>query len=109
MKALDSKNDSSSQIKTFEDSSPLEDPFLDLYEFINKFKSKDDKILLSIILPMYNEEQTIGKVLEILPRGKSIEIIVVDDCSPGDCKSIVDDFRQVRPHLKYVLNSLLMR
>ncbi|MHA1242276.1 MAG: glycosyltransferase family 2 protein [Promethearchaeota archaeon] len=81
MKALESKNNSLSLIKTFEDSSPVDDPFLNLYEYLNKFKPKDDQILISIILPMYNEEHTIGKVLGNLPRGNSIEIIVVDDHS----------------------------
>ena len=81
MKALESENLSSPIIKTFEESSPVDDPFLSLYEFINQFKPKDDKILISIILPMYNEEHTIGKVLGNLPKEKSIEIIVVDDHS----------------------------
>jgi len=81
LKALESKNNSLSLIKTFEDSSPVDDPFLNLYEYLNKFKPKDDQILISIILPMYNEEHTIGKVLGNLPRGNSIEIIVVDDHS----------------------------
>ncbi len=81
MKALESKNHTPSLIKTFEDSSLIDDPFLNLYEFINQFKPKNDQILISIILPMYNEEHTIGKVLGNLPRGNSIEIIVVDDHS----------------------------
>ncbi|MBY9008380.1 MAG: glycosyltransferase family 2 protein [Candidatus Lokiarchaeota archaeon] len=81
MKALESIKNSSSLIKSFEDSDPIEDSFLDLYEFIDQFKSKDDRILISIILPMFNEEQTIGKVLRNLPRGNMIEIIVVDDHS----------------------------
>jgi len=81
LKALESKNLSSSLIKTFEDSSPIDYPFLNLYEFIKQFKPNDNKILISIVLPMYNEEHTIGKVLGNLPRGNSIEIIVVDDHS----------------------------
>jgi len=81
LKALETKNRSSFLIETLEDSNLVEKHFFDLYEFINQFKSKDDQVLLSIILPMYNEEQTIGKVLRNLPRGKSIEIIVVDDHS----------------------------
>ena len=81
MNILESKNLSLSLIEALEDSTPKESPFLDFYKFINQFKSKDDKILISIILPMYNEEQTIGKVLRNLPRDESIEIIVVDDHS----------------------------
>jgi len=81
LKALESENHSSSVMKTLEVSSPIEDPFLNLHEFINQFRPKDDQILVSIILPMYNEEHTIGKVLGNLPRGNLIEIIVVDDHS----------------------------
>ncbi len=81
MKALESENHSSSLTKDFEEFNPVEDPFLNLYKFIDQFKPKDDQILISIILPMYNEEHTIGKVLGNLPKGNSIEIIVVDDHS----------------------------
>lgn len=81
LKALESKIRSSSLMENIEDSNQIEEKFLDLHEFINQFKFEGDQILLSIILPMYNEEQTIGKVLRNLPRGKSIEIIVVDDHS----------------------------
>jgi len=59
----------------------IDDLFLELYDYISSFKTKDSEILLTIILPMYNEEHTIGKVLENLPRGNSIQIIVVDDHS----------------------------
>jgi glycosyltransferase involved in cell wall biosynthesis len=55
--------------------------FKDLYEFINKYKKNDNRILLSIIMPMFNEEHTIVSVLEELPKGPLIEIIVVDDHS----------------------------
>ncbi|MFW9873600.1 MAG: glycosyltransferase family 2 protein [Candidatus Thorarchaeota archaeon] len=58
-----------------------EDMYQDLYEYIEKFKTKQDRILLSIVLPMYNEEKTIKKVLENLPYNNSIEIIVVNDHS----------------------------
>ncbi len=81
LKSLESKNLTSSLIEVLDYSKPIEDPFLDFYEFINQFKPKDDQILISIVLPLYNEEQTIGKVLGNLPRDKSIEIIVVDDHS----------------------------
>ncbi|MHA1257413.1 MAG: glycosyltransferase family 2 protein [Promethearchaeota archaeon] len=81
MKALGSKNKSPFLFKDVKNSSLIDNPFSELYDYINQFKSQDDEILLSIILPMYNEEHTIGKVLENLPKGKLIEIIVVDDHS----------------------------
>ncbi len=58
--------------------------YQDLYDYIKKFKTEEGAILLSIILPMYNEEKTIKSVLEKLPYNDSIEIIVVDDHST-DC------------------------
>lgn len=81
MKALGSKNKSPFHFKNVKESNLIDNPFSELYDYINQFKHQDDKILLSIILPMYNEEHTIGKVLENLPKGKFIEIIVVDDHS----------------------------
>ena len=59
----------------------IDEPFLELYDYISNFKNSNSQILLTIILPMYNEEHTIGKVLGNLPRGNSIQIIVVDDHS----------------------------
>jgi len=81
LKALGSKNKSPFLFKDVKNSSLIDNPFSELYDYINQFKHQDDKILLSIILPMYNEEHTIGDVLGNLPKGKLIEIIVVDDHS----------------------------
>ncbi|MFX0039519.1 MAG: glycosyltransferase family 2 protein [Promethearchaeota archaeon] len=52
-----------------------------LYNYIKNFKTEKDEILMSIVLPMYNEEKTIKKVLEELPNDGAIEIIVVNDHS----------------------------
>jgi len=59
----------------------IDEPFLELHDYISNFKTKGSEIVLTIILPMYNEEHTIRKVLGNLPRGSSIQIIVVDDHS----------------------------
>ena len=56
-------------------------PYQDLYDYIKKFKAKEKEVLLSIILPTYNEEKTIKTILEKLPYNDSIEIIVVNDHS----------------------------
>lgn len=58
-----------------------ENLYQDLYDYIKKFKNEEERVLISIILPMYNEEKTIKSVLEKLPYDNSIEIIVVDDHS----------------------------
>ena len=52
-----------------------------LNEVLDSFSSRIDSKLLSIVIPVYNEEKTIKKVLEQLPKNKSIEIILVDDHS----------------------------
>jgi len=59
----------------------IDEPFLELYDYISNFKTSSSKILLTIILPMYNEEHTIGKILGNLPKGNSIQIIIIDDHS----------------------------
>ena len=58
-----------------------QDDFQDLYMYLRNVKSNGNSILLSIILPMYNEEKTIRTVLDSLPSRNSIEIIVVNDHS----------------------------
>jgi glycosyltransferase involved in cell wall biosynthesis len=59
----------------------LEYPYQDLYDYIKKFKVDEERALLSIVLPMFNEEKTIKTVLEKLPYNDFIEIIVVNDHS----------------------------
>ena len=81
MKVLESENKPYFPFEDVKESNLIDDPFSELYNYINQFKSQDEEILMSIILPMYNEEHTIGKVLGNLPKGKLIEIIVVDDHS----------------------------
>ncbi len=53
----------------------------ELYDFLKKYISNPDEILISIILPLYNEEKTIKSILLGLPQHKVIEIIVIDDAS----------------------------
>ena len=55
--------------------------FNDLFNYLDNHKTNSDTVLLSIILPMYNEEKTIRAVLESLPNYELIEIIVIDDHS----------------------------
>ena len=55
--------------------------YQELFNFLNLFKKDDNSVLLSIILPMYNEENTIRSILENLPKSKLIEIIIIDDSS----------------------------
>lgn len=54
--------------------------FEKLYSYLDNLITKEIP-LISIILPLYNEEKTIKTVLENLPHHYLIEIIVVDDHS----------------------------
>ncbi|MFW9988880.1 MAG: glycosyltransferase family 2 protein [Candidatus Odinarchaeota archaeon] len=55
--------------------------YQELYSYLNQFKNKEKHVLVSIILPAYNEEISIRQILENLPIDESIEIIVIDDNS----------------------------
>ncbi|NLE04498.1 MAG: glycosyltransferase family 2 protein, partial [Crenarchaeota archaeon] len=53
---------------------------------------QSDNILLSVVVPMFNEEPTIGNVLSrlkavLLKTGLKHEIIVIDDCSKDNSLS----------------------
>jgi len=64
----------------------------------------DDKPVLSIIIPVYNEAKTVG---EIIRRVGSIniphEIIVVDDCSTDGTRELLISARKVKD-FKLILN-----
>lgn len=57
---------------------------------------------LSIVVPAYNEERTIVRVLEALTEqlGEIHEIIVVDDCSSDRTARLVEEFSQGRAYIK---------
>lgn len=62
---------------------------------------KNNKILVSIIVPVYNVRNYIEKCLESLVNQtlKNIEIIVVNDGSPDDSQVIIDQYTQKYPNL----------
>jgi len=53
----------------------------ELYDLLNDYNGTNEEYLLSIIMPVYNEENTVSKVIQKLPVHDLIEIIVVDDHS----------------------------
>lgn len=57
---------------------------------------------LSIVVPAYNEERTIVRVLEALTEqlGEIHEIIVVDDCSSDRTARLVEEFSQGCAYIK---------
>ncbi len=64
--------------------------------------------MLSIVIPLYNEAQTIYEVLSkvsgvVLPTEIEREIVVVDDASTDDSCRVVDRFCQSNPKVKLYL------
>lgn len=62
--------------------------------------------VLSIIVPAYNEERTIGSILDRLiaadlPAGFDKEIIVVNDCSSDKTGEVVAEWMQRYPFIRY--------
>ena len=59
---------------------------------------------LSIIIPMYNTENYIEKCLDsVLNQSyRNIEVIVVDDCSKDNGKTIVERYMTKDERVKYV-------
>ena len=62
------------------------------------------KKTLSIIIPVYNEENTIISILEALEKVTLIgelqkEIIIVDDCSTDNSKSIIKQYVSDKPNI----------
>jgi len=67
--------------------------FSEMYDYLDVYESKDDEKLISIIIPLFNEEKTIRNIIERLPRHNKIEVIVVDDCSTDNS---VNEIRKVK-------------
>ncbi|HZR43776.1 MAG TPA: glycosyltransferase family 2 protein [Ktedonobacteraceae bacterium] len=53
---------------------------------------------ISVVVPVYNEEKTVARVLEQLSRvSLDLEVIVVDDCSTDKTWEILQQLRQKAP------------
>lgn len=63
---------------------------------------KEQKI--SIVVPVYNTEKYLKKCLDSILNQtyRSIELIVVNDCSKGNAREIVDRYKENYPEIKYV-------
>jgi len=83
--------------KSFQKPTPV-NLFQELYKYIENFKKYEDQVVISIVIPLYNEEKTIRKVLDSLPNYDSIEIIVVNDHSTDNSLNeieIVQSYRNI--------------
>ena len=66
--------------------------------------SKESIKRLSIIIPAYNEENTIGKILDRINEVKLIrniekEVIVVNDCSKDNTEAALNNYMNTTPNL----------
>ena len=59
---------------------------------------------LSIIVPVYNAEKYMEKCLDRLLEQsyKNIEIIIVNDCSQGNCEEIANKYQKIDDRVKYI-------
>lgn len=71
--------------------------------------------ILSIIIPVYNEERTILKILKkiefvILEQGIEKEVVIVNDCSSDASEILIQNYLQENKHLniKYFSNVINM-
>ncbi|MBK6640949.1 MAG: glycosyltransferase family 2 protein [Bacteroidetes bacterium] len=67
-----------------------------------------NKQKLSIIVPCYNEEKTIHRILDkinavILPANLSKEVILVNDCSKDGTKEALEQYIATHPEVQYRL------
>ena len=59
-------------------------------------------MLVSVIVPVYNEEKTVAHVLELLSKvSLDVEVVVVDDASTDRTWEILQQLRQQEPYNKY--------
>ena len=52
-----------------------------MYQHLERIKFNKERYLISLIIPVWNEDKTIYSILNDLPENDSIEIIVIDDYS----------------------------
>ncbi len=57
-----------------------------------------NKYKLSVIIPVYNAEEFLPRTIDSVLKSTldSIEIIVVDDCSQGNCKEIIEKYENIK-------------
>ncbi len=59
--------------------------------------------LVSVITPVYNAEEVIGKTLESIfaQTYKNIEIVLVDDCSKDNSQQVIREYQKNHPEICY--------
>jgi len=90
-------NTASLNNNTFKSPTTVSD-YQELYNYLKLFKKDGKSVLVSIILPMYNEENTIRLILEKLPKNELIEIIIIDDSSSDNS---LKEIKKVKHHNEF--------
>lgn len=54
---------------------------------------------VSVIIPVYNQEELIIKAIESIPKREDIEIIVIDDCSEDNTWNVLIEYRNKNPQM----------
>jgi len=72
-------------------------------------KISDKKLLVSVVIPVFNRGDLLAKVLDGLHKQtanvEKFEVLVCDDGSTEDLSPILDRFKDILPHLKYLKQS----
>lgn len=76
-------------------------------KLISYLKKIEKRPVLSIILPVYNEENTIGDLLVSIPNNELVEVIVIDDHSHDDSLQVIEKIKETR-NLEIVRHSMNM-
>lgn len=79
--------------------------YFDILNDINDAFYTKNEVAISVIIPVFNTEKYLYRCLDSIfdQSFKNIEIIVVDDCSLGNCKEIVSKYR--KENISYLRNS----
>lgn len=66
--------------------------------------AKMKEAILSIIVPVYNTEKYLKRCIDsVLKQSlKEIELILVNDCSPGNAEELIKAYKDVDARIKYV-------
>ena len=63
---------------------------------------KENKTLISVIIPSYNRANTVGETIESIVAQKvdaDIEIVIGDDCSTDNAREVLEQYRQKYPDI----------
>jgi hypothetical protein len=67
---------------------------VDEFEKPGAKEMKKHKIKVSVVIPVYNQEELIVKAINSIPEREDIEIIVVDDCSTDNTLTVLKSLKR---------------